>query len=93
MIYVAIFLLIALGILAWWKWEAVRAWFKDSETIFLARLQVLIGSVTAAVTGFLGDPNINSAVQAILNPQYIPYYIIGLGIITEIARRLRAKDL
>jgi len=74
-------------------WSRIKAFFKDSEVIFLARLQMLLGLIAALVTGLLADPSINTAVQSILAPKYVPYYVIGLGVLTEILRRRRADDL
>jgi hypothetical protein len=36
------------------------------------------------------DPNVTNAIQAALQPKYIPYYVIAVGLITEIARRRTA---
>jgi len=78
-------------------WDKIKAklktWFKDSETIFWARLQMLVGALGAIVTSLMQSPDINAAIQAVLKPEYVPYYVIGFGVITEIARRLRATDL
>lgn len=74
-------------------WATIKKWFKDSETIFWARLQVVLGAVTAAVMALGNDPNISAAVQSILKPQYVPYYVIAFGLLTELLRRRRAEDL
>lgn len=73
--------------------DSIKAWFKRSETIFLARVQVALGLIGAVVTGALADPNVNSALQSVLKPDYVPYYLIGLGLLTEYLRRRRATDL
>ena len=33
------------------------------------------------------DPNVTGAIQVALEPRFIPYYVIAIGLITEIARR------
>jgi hypothetical protein len=38
----------------------------------------------------VSDPNINSAVQTILQPKFNPYYVIAIGVVTELARRRTA---
>jgi phage terminase large subunit-like protein len=38
----------------------------------------------------VADPNVTSAIQTALQPKFIPYYVIGIGLITEIARRRTA---
>jgi hypothetical protein len=74
-------------------WDKIKAWFKRSETIFWARLQVVAGAAVAAVMGLAADPAVNDAIHAILKPEYVPYYVIGFGLLTEILRRRRATDL
>ncbi len=74
-------------------WLTIKTWFKDSETIFWARLQVFAGAAAAAVMALLADPSVHAAVQAILDPAYVPYYLIAFGLVTEFLRRRRATDL
>ena len=71
-------------------WDKIKAWFKHSLTILWARMVALAGIVLAMGQSLLGDPNVNSAVQTILQPKFIPYYVIAIGIVTEIARRRTA---
>lgn len=67
-------------------WQAIRRYFKDSETIFWARFQMLMAAVitTVAVT----DPMLFSNH---IPTGYLPAYIFISGVITEIARRARAN--
>jgi hypothetical protein len=74
-------------------WDKIKAWFKRSETIFWARLQMLIGATTAAVLALANDPTVSDAIKQVLKPEYIPYYVIGFGVLTELLRRRRATDL
>jgi len=74
-------------------WSRIKAWFGDSETIFWARLQVLGGAVAAAAMGLLSDPGVHAAIQAAVDPAYVPYYLIAFGLLTEMLRRRRATDL
>ena len=71
-------------------WDKVKAWFKHSLTILWARIVALVGLLLAAGEQLLQDPSINNAVQSALQPKLIPYYIIMIGFITEIARRRTA---
>jgi len=71
-------------------WDKIKAWFKHSVTILWARVVALAGIALAAGQSLLGDPSINSAVQSILQPKLIPYYVIAFGIVTELARRRTA---
>jgi hypothetical protein len=36
------------------------------------------------------DPDVSGAIQVALQPKFIPYYVIIVGLITEIARRRTA---
>jgi hypothetical protein len=74
-------------------WDKIKAWFKHSMTILWARLLAVAGVALASAQSLLGDPNIGGAVQQLLKPQYIPWYVIGIGVITELCRRRTAgKD-
>jgi len=72
-------------------WTKIKAWFKNSVTILWARVVAAAGLLLAAGQSVLADPNVNSALQQALQPKYIPYYVIAIGLITEIARRRTAK--
>jgi hypothetical protein len=56
-------------------------------TILWARLQVLAGLVVALLLAIAQDPNVTGAIEALLRPEFIPFYIIAIGLVTEIARR------
>ncbi len=71
-------------------WEKIKAAFKHSVTILWARVVAFAGLLLAAGQSLLGDPNVSGAIQTALQPQYIPYYVIAIGLITEIARRRTA---
>lgn len=63
----------------------IKAWFKDSETIFFARLQMLIGSIWTVLVMVDLSP--------VLAPKWLTVWLIVSGAITEMARRSRADDL
>ena len=69
-------------------WQRIREFFLDSETIFWARLQMLGAAIIATLAAI--DPMLFSSY---IPTGYLPIYIFISGIITEFARRLRAKDL
>jgi hypothetical protein len=71
-------------------WDKIKAWFKHSVTILWARVVALAGIALAAAPALLSDPNVNSAVQSFLQPKFIPYYVIAIGVVTELARRRTA---
>jgi hypothetical protein len=68
-------------------WDQIKNAFRHSVTILWARLVAVIGLLLAAGESVLQDPNVASAVQAALQPRYVPYYVIAIGLITELARR------
>ncbi len=72
-------------------WYKVKAWFKHSVTILWARVVALAGVMLVAGQSLLGDPDINAAVQTILQPKFFPHYVIAMGIVTELARRRTAN--
>lgn len=65
-------------------WKRTRRFFKDSETIFWARLQMLVAAIVAVLATI--DPNLFSAY---VPTEYLPIYIFVSGVITELARRRR----
>lgn len=68
-------------------WDNIKAWFKHSLTILWARAVTLVGLLLAAGEALLADPNVTGAIQSVLQPKYIPYFVIAIGVITELARR------
>ena len=60
-------------------WNMTKRAFSDSETLFLARLQVLFGALMVV------------DLTPVMPASYLPYYVVGMGIVTEIARRRRAN--
>lgn len=71
-------------------WDKIKAWFKHSLTILWARIVALVGILLAAGQALLADPNVTGAIQTALQPKFIPYWVIAIGLITEIARRRTA---
>jgi len=70
-------------------WDNTKAFFKRSETIFYARLQVLSGFFLAAFTGIdwtTVTVKLDDAKQSL----YLAGGLIANGIITELLRRRNA---
>ncbi|HEY5380438.1 MAG TPA: hypothetical protein VIJ78_13015 [Pseudolabrys sp.] len=67
-------------------WDKLKATFRHSVTILWARLVAIAGLLLASGQSLIGDPNINDAIHAVLKPDYIPYYVIAIGLITELCR-------
>jgi hypothetical protein len=68
-------------------WDKIKACFKHSVTILWARAVATAGLLLAAGQSLLADPNVNGAIQSVLQPKFIPYYVIAIGLVTELARR------
>jgi hypothetical protein len=72
-------------------WDTIKSWFKNSVTILWARVQVLAGLIAASAMALAADPDVTGAIQVALQPKYVPYYVVAIGLITEIARRRTAS--
>jgi len=72
-------------------WDRIKAWFRNSMTILWARVVAVAGLLLAAVQSLFADPNVNGAMQQVLQPKYIRYYVIAIGLVTELARRRTAR--
>ncbi len=68
-------------------WDKFKASFKHSVTILWARVVACAGLLLMAGQSLLQDPNVSEAIQAALQPKLVPYYVIAIGILTELARR------
>lgn len=68
-------------------WSKIKSSFRNSVTILWARIQVLAGLLAASLMALVTDPNVTGAIQVAMDPKFIPYYVIAIGLITEIARR------
>lgn len=66
--------------------DRIKTWFKHSLTIFWARLLVFCGIVLTITIDVSSDPTVNAAIQSILG-KYGLYWLIGIGIVTELVRR------
>jgi len=77
-------------------WQRIKTFFKDSETIFLARAQALIGFVAAIAGAMDWGPLVGLA----SNGGFTRDQIVGLavvlavqGLLTEVLRRRRDPEL
>jgi len=67
----------------WEKWTSLLKWFKDSETILFARLQMLVG----IVWGVLITTDLTPLATSY--PKAIAAWLFFSGVVTEAARRAR----
>jgi len=68
----------------------IKAFFRHSVTILWARVVALIGLLFAfsdPLLDLVALPGVKDQVQAILDPKYVPFYLIAIAVVTELARR------
>ena len=73
-------------------WDRIKAWFRNSMTILWARVVALAGVLLAAAQALAVDPNVSGAMQQVLQPKFVPYYVLAIGLVTELARRRTARS-
>jgi hypothetical protein len=79
----------AAGIVAFLFWPKIASYFRDSETLFWARLQMAIGGIWEV----LMMTNLGPVLDLSGLGKWAPIILFGQGIVTEVARRSRATDL
>lgn len=74
-------------------WNSIKAWFKHSETIFIARLTQLSGLLLSVGVGFNWDRFVGIEVAAVHKTQLIWMGVITFiqGLLVELARRRNAS--
>lgn len=70
-------------------WTETKAWFKYSETIFLARIQVLSGFVLAGLANV--DWSTLSGFVDFKQAMYMSGGLVANGLLTEYLRRRNAN--
>lgn len=65
------------------EWEAV----KKSGTMLLAWLTSAAGLIVGALADLYNDPSVNEAVKAILDPKYIPWFVLAFGLMLRFVRK------
>lgn len=60
-------------------WDRIKVWFKRSETLAWARLQVFVGIVWTTLS--------SADLAPVLDAKYLTYWLIANGIISECLRR------
>lgn len=69
-------------------WQRIKSFFKDSETLFYARLQAALGLIAGILTYV--DP---SLLAGVMPAEWLPWFLLLNGLATEYLRRRRADDL
>jgi hypothetical protein len=68
-------------------WDKIKVSFKHSITILWARVVACAGLLMMAGQTLLQDPAVSDAILSALQPKFVPYYVIAIGLVTELARR------
>ncbi|MGC1464307.1 MAG: hypothetical protein WA792_01095 [Pseudolabrys sp.] len=74
-------------------WDKIKSWFKHSLTILWARAVALGGLLLASGQALIADPNVDSAIHTLLQPKFVPYYVIAIGLVTELVHRRTAGKI
>ncbi len=69
-------------------WMRIKRFFRDSETIAWARLQLFFGALAAVLTYV--DP---AVLRPVLPPEWLPWLLVANGIATEYLRRRRDETM
>lgn len=72
-------------------WQKIKDWFHDSETIFLARLWMLLGLLVEVIGAV--DPALLKQALGGINPSMVGLILLVQGVIHEVARRHRDPNL
>jgi hypothetical protein len=68
-------------------WSRIKKFFKNSETIFLARAQIFLGTLLEVVSAI--EPSLFSG----LTGKWFPVFLIGHGLLTEYLRKRRDEKM
>jgi hypothetical protein len=75
-------------------WERFKAWLarewaavKKSGTMLLAYLTSAAGLVIGSLADLYNDPSVNESIKSILKPEYIPWYVLGFGLLMRFVRK------
>jgi len=88
-------LLVAVAAIVW-AWPKIRGYFKDSETIFLARLTSLVGFIATVAAGMDWSPFVSLAQDGGFDAKqamWLGVFLIAQGVAFELARRARDPDM
>lgn len=69
----------------------IKASFGHSLTILWARLVALTGLLLASLQSLTADPAVGDAIKSLLTPRFVPFYIIGIAVVTELVRWRTAR--
>lgn len=71
-------------------WERAIAAGKGSATILWARLTMLVAALSDLLTqaaDWLNAPGVADGIRSVLKPEYVAVFVVGLALVTELARR------
>ncbi len=71
-------------------WERLLAAGKDSVTILWGRFVVIVSGLSGGLVvlaDYLNAPGVGDTIKSVIQPQYVMALTIGIGLISEFARR------
>lgn len=71
--------------------DRLAKWFKHSATIVVARLSILGGLLLESVS-LLADSYVYAGLTQIVPDRWLPWYMVFIGIVTEVARRRTLRE-
>jgi len=69
-------------------WKRITSWFKYSETIFLARVQIGLGTVLGVLANT--EPALFSNLTG---AKWFPLFLVGHGVLVEYLRKRRDDEM
>lgn len=88
LIIACILVIAIIAFVFWQQWPALAQWFRDSETIFLARAQMLGAILLGGLNVMNWTPLLDTGLTA-AQRWSVAVVLFAQGLITEVARRLR----
>lgn len=71
-------------------WQRLLAAARQSATVLWSKFVMLVSLLIAGldqIADWLGQPELADKIQAVLNPKLVPFYLIGIAVITIWARK------
>ena len=68
-------------------WGKIWAWCKHSATIVWSRVVAATSIVLGLLNYFVSNDSVHQALQNLMQPKFLPWYLLGVALITEVARR------
>lgn len=68
-------------------WNKIWAWCKHSATIVWSRLVAATSIALGLTNALVSNDSVHQALQNLMQPKFLPWYLLAVAVITEVARR------